>query len=163
MERRDRENYTQGLYWFTLSKSYIQSLVKTTEYFTMQPITDYTYTTQRGDFESHKAYSTNTSLHTTNTSSQNHTDFTRFYNSFTESNMNNYKNQNRVRKHLESQYTRNPIDQFFESQQSSKAILLKLGKTPFHKQLVISHINHNQSIKPFCFMNLFTFERRLNL
>jgi len=28
MERRDRENYTQGLYWFTLSKSYIQSSVK---------------------------------------------------------------------------------------------------------------------------------------
>jgi len=41
---------------------------------------------------------------------------------------------------MESQYTRNPIDQFFESQQSSKAILLKLGKTPFHKQLVISQI-----------------------
>ena len=28
MERRDRENYTQGLYWFTLSQSYIQSSVK---------------------------------------------------------------------------------------------------------------------------------------
>ena len=28
MERRDRENGRQGLYWFTLSKSYIQSLVK---------------------------------------------------------------------------------------------------------------------------------------
>ena len=127
----------------------------------MQPITDYTYTTQRGDFESRKAYSP--SLHTSNTPSQNHTDFTGFYNSFTKSNMNKYKNQNRVRKHLESQDTRNPIDQFFESQQSSKEILLKLGKTPFHKQLVISQISHNQSIKIFCFINLFTFERRLIL
>jgi len=76
----------------------------------MQPITNYTYTTQRGDFESHKAYLP--SFHTANTLSQNHTDFTGFYNSFTESNMNNYKNLNKVRKHLESQYTRNPIDQF---------------------------------------------------
>jgi len=25
MERKDKENYTQGLYWFTLSKNYIQS------------------------------------------------------------------------------------------------------------------------------------------
>ena len=31
-------------------------LSQTTEYFTMQPITNYTHTTQRGDFESHKAY-----------------------------------------------------------------------------------------------------------
>jgi len=67
----------------------------------MQPIIDYTYATQRGDFESHKAYSP--SLHTANTSSQNHTNFTGFYNNFTESNMNNYKNLNKVRKHLESQ------------------------------------------------------------
>jgi len=79
-------------------------LNQTIEYFTMQPITDYTHTTQRGDFESHKAYSP--SLHTTNTSSQNHTDFIGFYNILSKSNMNNYKNLNRDRKHLESQYTR---------------------------------------------------------
>jgi len=115
----------------------------------MQLITDYTYTTQRGDVESHKAYSP--PLHTTNTSRQNHTDFTGFYNSFTESNMNNYKSLNRVRKYLESQYTINLIDQFFESQQSSKAILLKLGKTHFHKQLVISQINLKSEYQTFLF------------
>ena len=59
--------------------------------------------------------------------SQNHTDFTRFYNSFTKCNMNNYKKLNKGRKHLELQYTRNPI----ESQQSSKAILLNLEKHLF--------------------------------
>jgi len=46
----------------------------------MQPITDYTYITQKCDFESHKTYSP--SLHTTNTSSQNHTDFTGFLQQF---------------------------------------------------------------------------------
>ena len=45
IERRDRENYTQGLYWFTLSKSYIQSSVKPLSISLMQPNTDYTYTT----------------------------------------------------------------------------------------------------------------------
>ena len=69
--------------------------------------------------------------------------------------MNNYKNLNKVRKHLESQYTRNPIDQFFESQQSSKAIWLKLGKTSFHKQLVISQINHKLEYQPFLFHQIF--------
>jgi len=156
MERRDRENYTQGLYWFTLSKSYIQSSVKplSIHYATNHRL--HIYHTQRGDFQSHKTYSP--SLHTTNTSSQNHTDFTGFYNSFTESNMNNYKNLNSVRKHLESQYTRNPIDRFFESQQSSKAILLKLGKTPFHKQLALIIVSNF-----YVSSILFTFERILVL
>ena len=103
-ERRDRENHTQKLYWFTLSNSYIQSSVKplSIHYATNHRL--HIHQTQRGDFESHKAYSP--SLHTTNTSSQNHTDFTGFYNSYTESYMNNYKNLNRIRKHLEIQYTR---------------------------------------------------------
>jgi len=70
--------------------------------------------------------------------------------------MNNYKNLNRVRKHLESQYTRNPIDQFFESQQSSKAILLKLGKTPFHKELVIYQINLKSECQTFLFYQFFS-------
>jgi len=65
--------------------------------------------------------------------------------------MNNYKNLNRINKHLESQYTRNPIDQLFESQQSLKEILLKLGKTPFHRQLVISQINLKSEYQTFLF------------
>jgi len=77
-----------------------------------------THTPQRGDFESHKAYSP--SLHTANTSSTNHTDFTGFYNSFTECNMNNYKKLNKGRKHLELQYTRNPIDQFLNQSKAQK-------------------------------------------
>ena len=95
-ERRDRENYTQSLYWFTQSLSYIQASVKplSIHYATNHRLQ--IHHTQRGDFESHKAYSP--FLYTTNTSSQNHTDFIGFYSSYIESNINNYKNLNRVRK-----------------------------------------------------------------
>ena len=90
--------------------------------FIMQPITDYTYTTHKEvNFESHKAYSI--SLLTTKTSSQNHTDFTGFYSSYTESYMNNYKNMNMIRKHLETQYTRT---------------------------LMISSLNHNKAQRQSC-------------
>jgi len=60
------------------------------------------------------------SLHIANTSIQNHTDFTGFYNSFTECNMNNYKKLNKGRKHLQLQYTRNPIDQFLNHNKAQK-------------------------------------------
>jgi len=65
----------------------------------MQSITDYTNTThKKGDFESHKAYSP--FLHTTTTSSHYPTDFTGFYTVIQKCYMNNYKNKNRIRKHL---------------------------------------------------------------
>jgi len=47
---------------------------------------------------------------------------------------------NKDRKHLDLQYTRNPIDQFL-NHNKLKDNLAKLGKTSVHKQLVISEIN----------------------
>ena len=45
-----------------------------------------------------------------------------------------------------------------------KGNLAKTCLKPFHKKYVISQINHNQSIKLFCFfINIFTFKGRLIL
>jgi len=53
---REREIYTQDLYWFTQSLSYIQSSVKPLSI----PLCNQSHITkttpQKGDFESHKAY-----------------------------------------------------------------------------------------------------------
>ena len=74
---KHKDNYTQRLYWFTLSQSYIQSSIKPLSFHYATNHRLHKHHTQRGDFESHKAYSP--SLHTTHTSSQNHTNFTGFH------------------------------------------------------------------------------------
>ena len=106
MERRDRENYTQRLYWFTLSQSYIQSSVKPLCFHYAINHRLHKHHTQEGDFESHKAYSP--FLHTTTTSSQNPTDFIGFSTVIQKCYMNNYKNFNRIRKHLVKRNTPAP-------------------------------------------------------
>ena len=159
---RDRENSTQRLYWFTLSKSYIQSSVKpqSSHYATNHRL-------QRGDFESYKGYSP--SLHTTNTSSQNHTDFTGFYSSYTESYMNNYKNLNRNRKHLESQYTRTLMISSLNHSNLAKTLVKSFSQTVcnfsnqsqseykiflFHQSLYVQKKTHFINLKKLTLMTI---------
>ena len=96
--RDEIERITQRLSWFTQSQNYILSSVKPLGFHYAINHRLHKHHTQESDFESHKAYSL--FLHTTTTSSLNPTDFTGFYTIIQKCYMNNYKNLNRIRKHL---------------------------------------------------------------
>ena len=154
------ENHTERLYWFTLSKSYIQSSVKPLSIHYASNHRFHIHHTQRGDFEFHKVYSP--SLHTTNTSSQNHTDFTGFYNSCTESNIYNYKHLNRLRKHLESQYIRTLLISYLNHNKAQRQSCEKLVKT--FPQTVCNISNQSQSeYQTFLFHQSFYVQRKTHL
>ena len=107
MERRDRENYTQGLYWFTQFQSCIQSSVK--------PLSISLCNQSQITNTHHKEVTLNPTKPThplcTQPTPQARITLTLqdFTNNFTECNMNNYKKLSKGRKQLELQYTRNPI------------------------------------------------------
>jgi len=120
MEKRDKEIYTQGLYWFTQSLSYIQSSVKPLSIALCN-----------------QSHITNTHTHhkevTLNPTKPTHPLCTQqtpqaritltlqdFTNSFIECKLKNYKKLRKDRKHLELQYTRNPIDQFLNHSKAQK-------------------------------------------
>ena len=118
MERRDREIYTQGLYWFTQSLSYIQSSVKPLSI----PLCNQSEITNKY----HKEVTLNPTKPThplpTQPTPQARITLTLqdFTNIFTKCNMNNYKKLSKGRKHLELQYTKNPIDQFLNHSKAQK-------------------------------------------
>jgi len=97
------------------------------------------YTPQRGDFESHKAYSPPLPQHTPQARiTLTLQDFTT---SFTECNLNNYKKLRKGRKHLD--YKRpETLWSVLETQQSSKAILLNLEN--FFSQTIGNLSNQSQ-------------------
>jgi len=118
MEKRDKEIYTQGLYWFTQSLSYIQSSVKPLSI----PLCNQTQITTLH----HKEVTLNPTKPThplcTQQTPQDRITLTLqdFTNSFTECNLNNYKKLRKGREHLELQYTRNPIDVFLNHGKAQK-------------------------------------------
>jgi len=118
MEKRDREIYTQGLYWFTQSLSYIQSSVKplSISLCNQSQITNIHHkeVTLKPSKPTHPFCTQQTPQTRITLTLQ---DFT---NSFTECNLNNYKKLRQGRKHLELQYTRNPIDQFLNHSKAQK-------------------------------------------
>jgi len=117
MEKRDREIYKQGLYWFIQSQSYIHSLVK--------PLFPLRNQSQIKNTH-HKEVTLNPTKPThplcTQQTPQARIKLTLqdFTNSFTEFNMNNYKEPSKGRKHLDLQYTRNPIDQFLNHSKAQR-------------------------------------------